>query len=66
MVKDNAECLDGQRIQVTRGWHLGPKDTSIYIGETAWVTEREVSERFPESPIWIASGDLDFGAPPAS
>jgi len=57
-VKDGAEAMDGRTVEVSHGWEITEDDSSIYVGETAWVVER--SDRRGDEPSWIASGDLEF------
>lgn len=55
-VKPEAECMDGAIIDVYEGWEITPDDSSIYVGETAWLLSDPL-----EWPLkWLASGDLVF------
>ncbi len=58
-VKLKADLIDGKRYKFRFGWEITDEDSSIYVGETAWMPE---SSDWPwyhlGAPAWIASGDL--------
>lgn len=59
-VKPSAEVLDGLTVMLEFGWPLTHNETSIYVGEEAWmiISHHEIIDA--GAPMWLASGDLDF------
>ena len=55
-VKPDAEVLDGQVIEVSKGWSLTEDESSIYVGEDAYI----IDSPKPSPILWLASGDLEF------
>lgn len=64
-VKPEADLIDGRTHVFTRGWVMTEDDTSIYVGETAWLPE---PAGWPVgAPVgWIACGDLEFAPSPTA
>ena len=58
IVKPEAEEIDGRIAWFTYGWPMDSEDSSIYVGEEAWIVDR--AEPWLEgAPVWLASGDLE-------
>ena len=54
-VKPELEAWDGKEITVRYGFKLDKEDTSLYVGEIAYVV---MDEDWPSG--WVASGDLEI------